>query len=231
MSGIEQLKEKIASVRQGIADEKTAEEEAKIHAAEERRRELEKEAKMDKLVEENWQIARKTALEFFQEINREILNGRGKITEGKQDLRIHHHSYEYWQGLDIGMCRGFFMTRCSTDAVELYTPDFGPITFFRPVKYEEAGEETRIWREKLTTERMVFIGRGAEEPLCPTCNDENFSKVLLWDSPIEVTDQTREGISTTLAALIYKAEKVQQEAVEAQPRVPQKGFLNKLFGK
>lgn len=201
MSRIEQLRRKLTSVREEAMRQEATGKEALRQAEEQKKRKLEAEAAEKKLIEENWQLAKDTTLEFFQEINREILNGRGRITKGRCET-VHEHHYKASENIHEPFVTVYFQTRCSTNNLNLCIPGLVLVSLFRVVEYGTANKSaergfsnTGEWGKK----RRVYIGYGykigdeVRDTFCPNC--VGISSVSLNSPAEKIVSQVEEAIS------------------------------------
>ena len=140
MSRIEQLKKKFASVHEEAARQeaarKQAQQEAAEEAAEKERCELEAKLAERKLADENWPLVKEKTVAFLHELNREMLNSRGKVFERVGRISDHEHVEVEGMGGRDGRYLYFYLFRGRTDAVELKIDNIGSLVVFRPVKVE-----------------------------------------------------------------------------------------------
>lgn len=221
MSRIEQLRKRLASIHEEANRQEAARKETLRQAEEEKKRELEAEWKEQKLVDKNWSLAKLQVLNFFQELNRDLLDGKGKVVRWeKKKTGNHLHSYEYYAGREGGP-HGYNTATYSYwvfgEFAELQVANLGKIVVSRPIKYQKGGCNERDFSPMPGAKSWVYIGiftsamkekvvyMNDERPAyprelpCPKC--ENVSKVELTLPLDEITDQLKEVISEKLVIL------------------------------
>lgn len=214
MSKFEQLKEKIILIHEEAARQKAAEEEALLKKQEEQRQALERELALKKLVEDNWRFAREDILETLNELNREVLEGRGKVMEQKQkNTGVHTHSFSRdISGGDSPSGATMIETytyKATADVIDLRVETLGKISVFRLNDYREGDCNGKNFSSILYEEekRKVFIGiftSGMKyEILCPEC--EGVISLSLTQAPGDLNKQIEGAISEKLIALHERA--------------------------
>lgn len=238
----EQLRQTLSQIRAGVA--RKHEEAARKKAVflrkqeEERQRkeeERQREVTEQKLVDKNWSLVKRGVLEFFGELNREVLDGKGKIGKWRRNetTGLHHHlgvegnRGTSWTGLSVNVDKH----ETFLDLVELNIRGLGKIVVFRPIGYrvvtgnypmkgydgwgfqfsttfQERSSEYYSAKE-IKMGRNVYAGflTHADEyqVLCPECTRFEEGVVSLTEPLADLNKKVRNAISDQLVNLHKEA--------------------------
>lgn len=216
MSKFEQLRTELERIKQEAVQREA------IKLGQQRTDEHEK-IERARLIESNWSLSQGEIIKVLHELNRTVLDSKGKIENWKQVSysHVHGHEIQYDGGSSINYCRyqgemvraglkipeigGIFFIKSLHCQVSRSYEDGTPVSLlFFPQKYSSYSE---YYADKIYV--AIYVARihkgprqtwGYENP-CPECTGTSFPLDL---QPEEIKDKIEKEATTSLKALFSK---------------------------